>query len=249
MTSHLIKTEQCPRCYNEGRDRSGDNLGVYSDGHKYCFRCELYVPSNSIRRIISDGEESGRKQGDIFLPVDSSFEYPNSALQWCGRYYLDRNTLLSHRVLWSESRQRLVFPIFSDRTLLGHVGRYFGKEPLTGTKRKWDSRGDLKNILHFIGRSDKRIIIVEDIVSAIRVSKFGIGLPVFGSHVGIDRFKRIARTQYGDLQCVIWLDPDMHIKIIKESNLGASMGLKTRSILSDKDPKEYTDKEICNILA
>lgn len=245
MSNHLVANEQCPRCYKNGHDRSGDNLGVYSDGHKYCFRCELFIPSKSLGQI-SGASHNGERQSTIHLPMDSCFTYPQRALEWVSRYHLNNNILLSHRVLWSEERKRLIFPIYGDGSLLGYAGRYFGDDD---SKPKWFTKGDLKNIIHLVGRSDERLIIVEDIVSAIRVSKFGIGFPVFGNHVGIDRWKRIARMHVGALESIIWLDPDMHIKIIKESNLGASMGLRTRSILSDKDPKEYTDEEICNILS
>jgi twinkle protein len=31
--------EPCPQCRGQGRDRKGDNLAVYDDGHKYCFAC------------------------------------------------------------------------------------------------------------------------------------------------------------------------------------------------------------------
>lgn len=36
-SSKLLHRIQCPRCNEEGRDRGKDNLGVYSDGHLYCF--------------------------------------------------------------------------------------------------------------------------------------------------------------------------------------------------------------------
>ena len=45
--SYMVNREQCPKCADNGHDRSGDNMVVYSDGHKYCFRCETYVHGNS----------------------------------------------------------------------------------------------------------------------------------------------------------------------------------------------------------
>jgi twinkle protein len=35
--SKLIERKQCPKCAQEGNDQSRNNLGVYSDGHTYCF--------------------------------------------------------------------------------------------------------------------------------------------------------------------------------------------------------------------
>lgn len=37
--STLVGKRQCPKC----RDRGGDNLAIYSDGHGYCFSCSYYT--------------------------------------------------------------------------------------------------------------------------------------------------------------------------------------------------------------
>lgn len=42
----IIKT-RCPNCEKKGRDRKGDNLAIYSDGHGYCFSCGFYLDKNS----------------------------------------------------------------------------------------------------------------------------------------------------------------------------------------------------------
>ena len=34
----FIKLDKCPKCREQGKDRHGDNLAVYSDG-SYCFSC------------------------------------------------------------------------------------------------------------------------------------------------------------------------------------------------------------------
>lgn len=35
--SKLLRKEPCPRCRAEGGDRTGNNLGVFDDGHTYCY--------------------------------------------------------------------------------------------------------------------------------------------------------------------------------------------------------------------
>jgi twinkle protein len=42
LKSKLLSHEQCPACAEQGRDTSADNLGVFDDGHKYCFACTYY---------------------------------------------------------------------------------------------------------------------------------------------------------------------------------------------------------------
>jgi len=38
--SKAISKEACPKCRESGRDRHGDNLVCYDDGHKYCYACQ-----------------------------------------------------------------------------------------------------------------------------------------------------------------------------------------------------------------
>ncbi len=42
-SGNAIGKERCPACASMGRDRSGDNMAVYDDGHKYCFSCGHYI--------------------------------------------------------------------------------------------------------------------------------------------------------------------------------------------------------------
>ena len=35
----LVKKEQCPNCAKLGKDKSKDNLAVYSDGQTHCYAC------------------------------------------------------------------------------------------------------------------------------------------------------------------------------------------------------------------
>lgn len=67
MTSKLIRKEQCPECAKLGRDTSQDNLGVFDDGHSYCFSCEYYRSS---------------KGGGISIADESAYTY--EYLPWAG---------------------------------------------------------------------------------------------------------------------------------------------------------------------
>ena len=37
--SNMISRGPCPKCRENGEDRSGDNLARYDDGHSYCYKC------------------------------------------------------------------------------------------------------------------------------------------------------------------------------------------------------------------
>lgn len=49
--STLVERKQCPECAKQGRDRSGDNLGVFDDGHSFCFACSQYYKAEGSEPI------------------------------------------------------------------------------------------------------------------------------------------------------------------------------------------------------
>ncbi len=54
MTKAIAKIG-CPKCKDEGRDRSNDNLVVYSDGHGYCFSCQSYYSKEKLEQGVDNG--------------------------------------------------------------------------------------------------------------------------------------------------------------------------------------------------
>jgi len=147
-------------------------------------------------------------------------------------------------ILWSDYYQRLVFPYFGDEGLVGWQGRYLGQ----GEKAKWFSQGDLKNILHVVGNKlSKTVVLVEDIVSAIKISHNHnvCAVPLFGSHVTITKFLQLKKN-YGII--LIWLDKDVQTKAVKYAANGRVLGMDVRNIITDNDPKSYTDSQIKEIL-
>ena len=243
MSSYPISKSRCPECAKLGKDTSHDNLITYSDGHSYCFGCGHRTGGSGLSRIVNRQEEVVNNQV-LSLPLDSSYEYPKVALDWVGQYELDRNDLIRHRVIWSDYFERLIFPVFDETGLLGYQGRYLGNKE---GKAKWWGQGRLEEILHILkSEDDSCIILVEDIVSAIKLQKVGhTSMPIFGSHLSLSRLNRIGRY-YKDV--VIWLDPDKRKESILFQTRAKTVGLKARVIFSDKDPKEHTNVDIKRIL-
>lgn len=238
MNSYVIKKERCPKCAAQGRDTSHDNLAIYSDGHKYCFSCGYFISNGLLR--LKQGENK-EEEKSIVLPYDSEYIYPKVALTWVEQYDLTNIDLLKHRVVWSEHYQRLIFPVFDKTGLIAYQGRYFGDSVDKRKRKKWWGTGDLKNIFHILGEGDI-IICVEDIVSAVKLAKYGYKVcPLFGSHIGFHRFKRLSMLTN---EVWIWLDPDKRKESLVEALRGQQIGLTTRSIYADKDPKECSEEEI-----
>lgn len=244
MTSYVIRKEACPQCRKLGKDRSGDNLAVYSDGHTYCFNC---------------GHSTGRKSfttpkpqttTKLVLPADVTAELPFEARTWLGQYQLARLDLVPHNLLWSEQWSRLIFPYFDSTGLIAWQGRYIGTEQMSyqGQKNlpaKWFSQGAIHEIIHPIKVTNRQAILVEDIVSAIKVSRYAGTIPIFGSSISTRQMLRLKKIVD---KIIFWLDPDMRSKSITMAHNARYFGLDSSVIFSDKDPKEESYDTIENIL-
>lgn len=250
QSSYVVRKERCPECARQGKDQTGDNLAIYSDGHSYCYSCGYVTGSNLSDRIRSRSSSTrklDKQEHRVYLPEDSDTNYPTIALDWIKQYDLNRNDLLSGNVLWSTSASRLIFPVYDgDMGLMAYQGRYFGPPAPEGQKTypKWYGKGDLKNTFNILGRSSNQIVLVEDIISAIKLSKITMAMPLYGSHIGVERFKRLYSLYKDQVEVCIYLDPDKRSESIVEARRGMLCGLKTRVIYSERDPKEHSYEEL-----
>jgi len=233
--THLIRHEQCPKCKSIGNDTSGNNLAIYSDEHQWCFACGYYVSGNKIAQFKSTDRQPTYA---ITLPFDASIEIPTEPLQWFYSYDFDENTLKRHHVMWSESKQMLLFPYFIEGELLGWQGRCFGEER---SKRKWFTQGKIDDFLYTIGQRNSTLVLTEAIISAIKVGRIQEASPCFGSHISNQRLLRISKF-YDKI--IIWLDPDKHKEAICAAKTAQLFGLETHTIISDKKPKDYSMEDI-----
>lgn len=239
--SYCTGKEQCPRCLSNGNDRSRDNLAVYSDGHKYCFRCGYTVLSSGLEKLTSRDDTPSIS---IALPADVDEHLPRKARDFISNYSLTNHDITNNTLLWSEHWQRLIFPYFSDTGLLAWQGRYLGDE----NKAKWFSQGKLHEFIHLVGNQRSRVcVLTEDIVSAIKVSHNTkvCACPIFGSHISMQRLLQLKHL-FGKI--IIWLDDDMKLKVIKYAQQAQSIGLPVATVFTPQDPKELSNMEIQKIL-
>lgn len=240
--SHVVRKERCPECAKLGNDRSGDNLAIYNDGHTYCYRCGY---GNRRTKIILDNEQPICT--DLTLPSDVDTNLPYEAKEWLRQYELSRLDLQSNNVLWSESMSRIIFPYWNETGLIAWQGRYVKTTKETEMEiplkkqAKWYSQGKIHEILHPIKVNNRQAVLVEDIISGIKVSKFCGAIPIFGSSVSI---KQLLRIKLICDKVMIWLDPDMRKKSLSIAKMCELHGLTATVIFTNKDPKEHTYDEI-----
>lgn len=231
----------------------------YEDGHATCYAGHgLIVPSTAIQQLeglsrkmnedFTEEMEKRMEQQSLWFPRDAEKTIDAKALNWLAKYGIMRSEIVEHEIQWSRNFGWLLFP-FKDangkllawqaRTdLVNPTERGVGANP---NKSKWWSRGPIHDVMNLIGDHDGPVVLVEDIVSAIKVGRYACSMPIFGSSVTV---KQRIRMRGITKEVIIWLDPDKY----KEANTMASafalQGITTKVVYSDADPKACTDKLI-----
>lgn len=246
--AHCVRHEQCPKCAARGNDRSRNNLAVYSDGSMYCFSCHYSVSASGVSRIKSDDQPV---REILALPHDADTDLPQKAQDYLDKFGLTLRDRQFNTIMWSEFWQRLIFPYFDDTGLVGWQGRYLGDDGnLNRDKAKWYSKGNLRDLIHVVGNKNAgTVVLVEDIVSAIKISHIDTvcAVPLFGSHVDVKKvlaIKKICDT----IKVWCWLDLDKQVDSAKYSKKLRDLGFESRTVITEFDPKLYDDAQIEEIL-
>lgn len=233
-SSHLLYKTRCPRCAENGKDRHGDNLGVYSDGHSYCFSCGFGTNASTEAKL----QKKTREHKPIpDLPEDISTDIGEEAIQWLLRYFIPEKI---PRCLYSGSERKLYFMLDNG----AYQYRYFGDNK---DHPKWVGYGITENLIHIINPSHMyvasgSIVLVEDLISGMKVGQVIPTLTLFGSNINLKRLATIKLLGYDEV--IVWLDWDKREYAIKAAQLAQSIGLKARVIHTHQDPKEYSIEQI-----
>lgn len=233
MGTKWIGHTRCPECAAEGKDTRGDNLGVLDDGSVYCFSCG-YSKSVFVGKNIRKSAKSSGEKTKLWLP-NSSSPISSVALNWLASYGIFTEDIEKYQIFWTKEKKALVFPFYDEQQrLVFYQLRYFD-----GPKR-WKSYGE-KPIV-YLG-TGTRVVLVEDIISAIKVSKITTAIPLFGSTIDVKKLLQI-RKQYDNI--TIWLDYDKAQSKKTKHIIATTKTLfkETNQIVTEKDPKAYSTEEI-----
>lgn len=238
--ANFVGHEPCPKC------GSRDNLGRWDDGSAFCFGCKYWEPPTHAPRRLSEDSDKITKEGHT-LPDDIDTNFSAEAVDWLAQYHLSVEDAIHNNIRWSDSKQQLIF-LLEDGCW---QARNFNKE--RAQKRKYFTSGNvndsiklyLSNREHQFSQA-KQLVVVEDCVSAIRVSKQYDAMPVLGSHIATKKLSRLARL-YSSL--IFWLDHDKLNEAKGLSTKTKLLGCDSRVIYTDLDPKCYTDEQIREFLS
>lgn len=243
----------CPKCRAKGLDRSGDNLAVYNDGHQWCYRCGYHVPApvtiettkEKVNNVlgISQLESSISTKNCSHLPSDISSVLSTIAQEWLIQYDLTLSEM--RRFWWSESKQQLIYPVFD---LEGNLEFWQARNFAPELKTKYFTSGNVEDNLHILGEGNV-LILVEDIVSSIKVARQYKSLPLFGSFINKQNLIRLRDYVLDDIaELGIWLDPDKFQDATRLCKKAQELGIRAFTILSRQDPKYYTNNQIQDII-
>jgi hypothetical protein len=214
----------CPQCRKLGKDRSGDNLAVYPDGGSFCFSCGYHESS---KKYVPKLREDCRIVSFPRSPIPS-----------------DKRKQLELYLTDKEIQDHFTFdPNLGRMVLLDTLPDfYWGRDGHNGRSKVFtQGKVPFHVFSSKLGLRSSTLIVVEDPISAIAVSRVCDCLPLFGSHLSSEWYHKLLVAGYDDI--VFWLDRDK-----AQDSLSYALSFRhlfnTDYILSPKDPKCYSVAEI-----
>ena len=221
----------------------------------YCHHCNRggFAPSGESTERSKE-PAGGSERG--YAPRHSHFSYPRTvpidfaneyARDWLGRYLTSKDF---HDVVieWDPERDELVLPVFHGDGIAAYQTRRFpgGDGPKYYTHRK----PDYTHHAAFHRGGDKyrhRVVLVEDIVSAWKVSTVMPALPLLGTNLTNNQRAYILEMF---TEAVVWLDNDNPQVELKATDLvlNLSQFIPTGCIFGWQDPKAVDTEVIRFIL-
>lgn len=185
---------------------------------------------------------------EVKLPSDMTqefMEFPvkvRSHMHKCG---ITQPHIYRYGMGWSEKWERFIFPVYRGSDLEGFQAKYFGKEEAPKYITRYKTSGDLYQV--FPSRSptdDKLCVVVEDMLSAVRVAEQYNSVCMFGTEMSDKCLEQIVNDYE---RAVIWTDYDNFTVRKKGAQIRrrlTSLGIDAKILASVVDPKHYSDSEI-----
>lgn len=202
----------------------------------------------SIREITKYREaadaEQRKQSGGITLPTDFSQEIALPGLLWLWKYGISDAEITGFNIGWSPKLHRVILPVYSDTgTLVYWQGRAVG----IGQSPKYLNIKGVSNAENIFARGSSvgdRVVLVEDILSAIKVGRVCPSLCILGARVHRDLYPRLrGKGVY------LWYDNDAAGRKA-EAAFKTTFGslIRPHYIRTDRDPKEYSTRRITEII-
>jgi hypothetical protein len=215
--------------YHTGCDSCGssDARAIYVDGSEHCFSCKEHKAPTLRSKLFQN-----QKQDKIATRNTLEDTIPVKAKGWLDKYDL---TLKEQSLFkWNVEKEMLVY-----QTNNFWTGRTFSDDP---DVPRYKSSG--MKPYEVLGTGNT-LILVEDIISGLKVSRNSSCCVLFGASIPKDILLKYS-CSYKEI--VVWLDCDKAKDSIKLSKEIRDWGMHSSSIITPRDPKEYNDVQLINHL-
>lgn len=205
------KEQGSPRNWSPERSMSvtRERLGVlYNCFRATCSRGRGFIPT------VSSEPEQPKKEFSPNVYVDELTQLPPSQARMLReKFEFTAEDIQREGILWNPKRSTVVFPVRDVRGYtVGYVDRDFlGARDLKAITYWFNDVPKLHIVPHASGLGNT-CIIVEDIPSAIKASKYMTAVALLGSHINVDQAAHLSQLFN---TAIIALDNDAFLKAIK----------------------------------
>ena len=238
--ARFVRFSPCPKC------GSRDNLGNYDDGSAWCFGCHYYQKPTADKFVPSREDSSSRITGSPHekeLGRALSDLSPGEGLMGL----LQRTGLTIPELLranaGSTGRDSLGFVYTTaDGTPTCLQVRNYGSQRNGGPK--YFNRGSTEHAFPLYHRhpDDRRVVITEDTLSALKVARVTNSFSALGTHV--QTHKLLLLRSRGFQRVFVWLDKDKWREGREICEKCQWIGMSATAIITDEDPKYYSEDVI-----
>lgn len=217
---------------------SSDALVEYADG-THCFSCKKSTKRLNLSHIpIKESKDIGD------IPIK---QLPEAVKKWLYQYYISDELIKNNSLTWSPGHARLVIPIVDDYSF-PTAGWLRSIDP--AIKPKWLYVGDKPAQLLYLHRSNiaafPGICVVEDALSAIRVSEYMDVVSLGGTNFSSEHLSKILLS-YSEI--VLWLDGDRPGRVAADKFIKKfKLFRPIYRILTKQDPKSFTPRHMEELL-
>ena len=245
----------CPT--GAGRDRPLVVTRIATGWKWFCHRCgekgikwakglspKEWVKFNKAREVAENNVVS-----KVHWPHGMTKHIPAVGLGWLYKYGITDEDIETFGIGYSNTLNRVVLPVYDGNAeLVYYQARNLGEVTEKSPKYMNVKARGRKDIYFEICDpcfDGETVVVVEDILSGIRVGKQNDVVALLNAYIPDDLIFRLAKVYP---ETILWLDPDKWDRMLKRTRRFRSLGLNVKMVRVNEDPKYYTDGEIGEIL-
>ncbi len=243
---------QCPFCLKQNGDFAVTRV---ENGLLFrCFRvaCDSkgFVPYNMGKWYLSSSHSSRKDTNLEHYPFESFITKLNDLqINYLkNKFNLTIEELILNKIKWCSKTERIIYPILSSNgDIKGYVSRYYkelSNKNYDGVKSRtyWVNRDNNYYNVSFPyceNDNDKLIILVEDIVSSIRIARHLPSIALLSNSIPTNAMKFLSGKDV-----VIVLDDDATAQALKIKQKYSLFFSSCRVIPVEEDPKNMSEKDL-----